>query len=186
MATPTEQKAVYRHDILTRRNLLSKAAHAFASEQICQKIRQLPQYQTATSIAGFAPMTEEVNIWPLLEESRQAGKTVVLPRVIDKKKRLLGFYVYRGSEFLQPGFSGILEPPLEEKKFSAQCVDFLLVPAVAIDKNKKRLGYGGGFYDKVLFTYSYFCSCAPIFRCQLTDILPCEEHDQSVQLIITE
>lgn len=129
-------------------------------------------------------MPEEVNIWPLLEESRRAGKTVVLPRV--SNKRLLTFYVYHSRDTLQAGFAGILEPPATEKKFSGQLFDFLLVPAVAIDKNRKRLGYGGGFYDKVLLTYTYFCSCAPLFRCQLADKLPCEEHDQSVQLVITE
>lgn len=186
------RKAWVRERVLALRHSMTPAMRAEASHKICQKIKAMPEYQRATCIAAFAPMAEEVDIWPLIEDCIKGGKTVALPRVADKKQGRLAFH--RLSELGEPsarselkkGAMGILEPAPTKKLISPQLFDFIFIPAVAMDKHKKRLGYGGGFYDRVLPQCKNVCACAPIFHCQLTDPLPCEAHDQSVDFVVTD
>lgn len=165
---------------------MGEAARAAASAEICRRLLQHPQLQQARCVAAFAPMAEEVDIWPLIEACAQQGKTVALPRVADKSRRLLTFHRYRNRAHLASGYQAILEPAAREKIISPQLFDFIIVPAVGADKSKKRLGYGGGFYDRVLADCRDACSCAPLFRCQLAGHIPCESHDQSVCFVVTE
>ena len=181
-----QQKQATRLELLTRRRQMGAPARVQASAVICEKIKNLAQYQAATCIAAFAPMAEEVDIWPLIEDSLLQNKTVALPRVVSAKQRQLSFHQYSTRAELTNGYMGILEPTVEKKIISWQSFDFIIVPAVAIAKNKKRLGYGGGFYDKVLTDCNAICSCAAVFRCQRTETLPCEKHDQFVFFAISE
>lgn len=186
METIAAQKSAIRQRIIARRRQMGAAARAAASAIICDKIKELPQYRQARCVAAFAAMPEEVDIWPLISDSLQSNKTVALPRVSDPKQHLLTFHDYRGDSELVDGYRGILEPPPEEKIINTQLFDFIIIPAVSIDSCRLRLGYGGGFYDKVLVNCSAAYSCAAIFRCQLSDALPFEKHDQPINTVITE
>lgn len=180
------RKASVRRQVLAARHAMGAAARQVAAQRIGAQIAAMPQYQQAHCVAGFAPMPEEVDIWPLLNDCLQQQKTVALPRIADKKNGTLAFHRLRSRAHLRPGAMGIYEPAAEEEIISAQLFDFIFVPAVAIGQNKKRLGYGGGFYDRVLLNCSAACSCAPVFRCQIAEALPCENHDQSVHFVVSE
>lgn len=161
-------------------------ARRAASAVICAKIRALPAYRRANCVAAFAPMAEEVDIWPILEDAHQHGKTVALPRIVDAKARQIAFHRFLGQSSLVSGVKGIAEPSADSPPVAARLFDFLLVPAVAVGKDRTRVGYGGGFYDIFLSNPVGTPSFAPIFRCQSVNIVPREAHDQRVDFIITE
>ena len=64
--------------------------------------------------------------------------------------------------------------------------DFVLIPAVAVDKKYHRLGYGGGFYDTFLASLNNTFTCATVFQCQIVNDVPQDVHDQTVQHVITD
>ena len=158
-----------------------------ASAAICDKILARPEYQQAQCIAAFCPMPEEVDIWQLLNNALDSGKTIAFPRVADAKARRIVFHRVRSQTELVCGYKGIAEPATDAFLINPQHFDFLVIPAVAVDKNKKRLGYGGGFYDIFLSQLaSRPFSCSPVFRCQLVNDVIAEKHDTAVDLVITE
>lgn len=182
------QKSILRQDILRQRAAMGTAARARASAAICRQLRALPAYRRARTVAAFAPMAEEPDIWPLLEDGIDGDKCFALPRVADRATRQLRFYRYRGRAALRAGFKGILEPPPadhDEILISSQTFDFLIIPAVGVDDAHRRLGYGGGFYDKVLVECLAATSCAPVFICQRRAVIPCEKHDKSITFIVS-
>ena len=180
------QKTVLRQAVLAARARLGPEKRSRASAEICAKILVLEKYQNAHTLAAFCPMPQEVDIWPVLEDALTRGKTLALPRVSDAKNRKITFHQVLSRTSLCNGYKGILEPPQIAPLIKSQSFDFLLIPAVAIDKNKKRLGYGGGFYDIFLSQFVTPFLCSPVFRCQLVNDVAAETHDKSVDITITE
>ena len=183
MSVRTE-KTDLRRQIITERRALGAEKRRSFSARICEKIAALPEFQAASTIAAFAPMPEEVNLFPLLEEIVAEKRLVALPRVIAPGE--MSFHYFLGRDRLQPGFKGLLEPHQSLPAVDKQRFDFLLIPSVSIDSSGRRLGYGGGFYDRFLAGLTSVFSCAPLFSCQRRAVLPVEEHDQTVSLAISE
>lgn len=182
--TLPQQKTDMRRRIIAARAAMPRAARAAASQTICDKIAALSEFQSAQTIAAFASMPEEVDLWSLIESALSQGKTIALPRVADAKKRRLTFHTTTDPSQLIAGYAGILEPaaaaPVQTQ------FDFILVPAVAVSPQNFRLGYGGGFYDSFLKKYPSVFTCIPAFACQIVQNLPLESHDQSVKMVVNE
>ena len=179
-------KSARRREIITRRRAMGVVARQRASALICQKIIARPEYAAAQTLAAFAPMAEEVNIWDVLNHALAAGKTVALPRIDDFSARRMTFHRLHRREELQISGKGIAEPPPQAPIIKFLLFDFLLIPAVGGDLNGNRLGYGGGFYDIFLSRQENTFSCAPVFQCQFVTALPTERHDKTINLFITE
>ena len=178
-------KRAMRRKVLAMRRAMSAAERAKASRAICRKIAQLPQWQAAECIAAFAPMEDEVNIWPLIEQCRRGGKTVALPRIAGQ--RMLEFYALQNRRMLQKNSFGIEEPPADWARVAPSQFDFVLTPAAAVDGDNCRLGYGGGFYDTL--AVGLHCNaavCVPVFRCQRTEQTPREAHDLRADMVFSE
>ena len=179
------QKRAFRADILARRRAMP--GRAAASKIIADKIGRLPEFQNAGVVAAFAPMPEEVDITPLLEKALQTGKTLLLPRIVDLGRGELAFHKVKNLAGLVPGKMGIPEPSADFPAASPQTADFFLIPAVAADSENFRLGYGGGFYDRVLAKLPADAkTCCPIFSLQTAKKIPREVHDRQIWCIITE
>lgn len=179
------EKHALREEILGQRRAMGETARAAAAAVICDRLLNLPEYRRAKRVAAFYPMAEEVDIRPVLEDCLRHKEYLALPRVADRQKRRLCFHQIQRLEDLVPGFGGIREPS-DGEAIPPQTFDFIVVPAVAIDAEKKRIGYGGGFYDTLLLSVTGTFACSPVFRCQRVKSLPCEGHDQSINFIITE
>ena len=178
-------KNAERQRILALRHAMSVAERAIASADICAQLRKLSALAQARCVAAFAPMSEEVNIWPLLDEWRNAGKRVALPRM--GGARQLTFHAVADARRLQKGAKNILEPSLDSPIIAPQMFDFAIIPAVAIDKQFFRLGYGGGFYDTFITGLAdAVTTCALVFRCQRICQVPTETHDKRVNMVISE
>lgn len=184
-ASIAAQKQDLRAQILAARRAMPPASRSRAAAQICKRLLALPELAAARCVAAFMPMKEEVDIRPLLNFCCKTGKTVALPRVCAPRK--LQFHAVDRLELLSAGYKDILEPPADLPSVSPEKFDFAIVPAVAIDSAKNRLGYGGGFYDIFLKSLNRAAkSCAPVFGCQRVVAVPRAPHDMAVDMVFSE
>ena len=117
------------------------------------------------------------------------GKKLALPRVNHHTNQLDLYWVDDLENQLAPGLWGIREPIVErcEKLNTPNEVEFALLPGVAFSRNGARLGYGGGFYDKLLARMAHRPAlAAAAFALQIVEQIPQEATDVKVGWIITE
>ena len=180
----SDAKNTARHRIKARRQHMTAAARMAASAQICQHLLQNEHLRTARCVAAFAAMEDEVNIWPLIKQLASHGVMVALPRV--RGGRRMTFHaVDAAANGLQKSRFGIWQPPAHFPIIAPEEFDFCIVPALAVNAAKYRLGYGGGFYDTFKNHCQALCA-APVFRCQQTESFPVESHDMQVDMIFSE
>lgn len=134
----------------------------------------------------YKDFRKEVATEPLINYLLEQKTEVVLPRVSDDFQTM-ELYIIHSHEDLQLSSYGILEPiPSVERKVDASSLDLILAPGVGFTPDCYRIGYGGGFYDKMLSQITDIRVCALAFDCQIVDSLPIEAHDQQLDMIITE
>lgn len=134
----------------------------------------------------YKDFRKEVQTNALINYLLEQGHEVALPRVSEDFKTM-ALYLITGEDDLQVSSYGILEPiPCEEKKIEAASLNLVLSPGVGFTPDCYRIGYGGGFYDKMLSTLSDIFVCGLAFDCQIVSQLPLEEHDQQLNMVITE
>ena len=146
-------------------------------KEITQKISTLPTFQSAQHILAYAPIKHEI---PFIEELCKtfSEKTYYFPKV---ERGQMEFYQSYFQD-LKPGAFDILEPDTT-KSCDLPKIDFILVPAVAVDNEKYRLGRGGGYYDRFLQgTAAFKVTVIPKFALVPT-VWP-ELHDQKVDEVI--
>lgn len=154
------------------------------SLQICKRIEELPLYKKAKNIAFYFAKNKEVSLEYLIGKAFLEGKKVFLPKTWLRDKTLSFHQIFSFSD-LKPGPFGLLEPSSENPKLEPKDFEIIFVPGIAFDLKKGRIGYGGGFYDKILKNIPAF-KIGVAFSFQIFEELPLEKHDQRVDLIITE
>ena len=180
-------KAVLRRAVLLRRDALPEGERALLSARIVAAILDRPAYQNADTVLAYASFGTELQTDELLRRVLDDGRALVLPRV---ERDGLGLYVVRDlARDLSPGTWGIREPePDRCPPADPGGVGFALIPGVAFDRRARRLGYGGGFYDRLLA-----CGLSegtPLvsgaFEVQIVDEVPTDPHDAPVDFVVTE
>ena len=133
-------------------------------------------------IGGYYPVNFEIDDFELLEKFEKKNFNISLPIV--KKNFKMDFYQWSFSDPLKINKYGIPEP--EKKKIVYP--DVLLIPLVAFDKNLNRLGYGGGYYDRLIEELSKKKNIIKIglaFSIQKIDKVPINVYDQKLDYIVT-
>lgn len=147
-----------------------------AGERIAAKIRQTHLYKEAKNVMLFYPTKFELDLRALLSDS---GKNFYFPKVSGEKLDVCpNCEVFRKSKF------NIWEPCSDA--IGCEVLDLVIVPALAVDKDGYRLGYGGGFYDRFLKTIPKTRTLTPIFKELFVDELPHEDFDVRVDLVVTD
>ena len=135
-------------------------------------------------LAMYYPTSFEINVLKLLENQYMNNKNILLP-VIEKKNRM-NFFSWKKNQVLLVNKFGILEP--QKTKFKIP--HLILLPILAFDRNKYRLGYGKGFYDRYLNKYSKKISniltVGVAFSFQKHHKLPINKNDVKLDYILTE
>ena len=139
----------------------------------------LPPPPGAT-IAGFWPMGAEIDIRPLLWALHARGHTILLPET-PKRGNPLIFRTWRPGMTMIPERFGTFRPT-----GPVGVPDILLVPLLAFDRAGRRLGYGGGFYDRTLATLPHAQTIGCAFAAQELDDVPATDHDARLDAIATE
>lgn len=177
------------------RKAMTVEERARRSEAVCERaVTTLlePRKADIALVAAFIPYGTEIDVMPILRWCWAQRIAVAAPRV-DAAAQKMTLHAIAGEHELQPGAYGIREPMPHTPPLAAPPPGTLmLVPGLAFDAAGRRLGYGGGYYDRLLEPHraaldsGALTLAAPIFAAQLVDVVPTEPHDVKVRFLITE
>ncbi|MDO4292023.1 MAG: 5-formyltetrahydrofolate cyclo-ligase [Eubacteriales bacterium] len=179
----TERRAGQRaRAALTERERQEKSLAAAA------RVTALCAWKEAQAVLCYVPFETELSTWPLLERALEEKKALYCPAVLGEGR--MAFYRIHATQELVPGFRGILEPSGTGECWTPkEGPALMLVPGSAFDRRGRRIGYGGGYYDR-------FLGSLPLrerpfltglcFSCQLFPRLAVQPHDMRMDLVITE
>ena len=171
-----------RDSVLFLRNSLDKKEALYISRGICNDITDLDVYDNADNICLYMSINNEVDLTYLMEQSFKEGKKVWLPRVIDKQMQ---FYRYDKDTKFKEGAYGIKEPDSDEVLVPDEKT-LIIMPGAVFSEDKKRIGYGGGYYDKYLSKHPECQTVAVCYELQIFPDIPSEDYDIKPQVIVTE
>lgn len=179
-----DPKTQWRKTWLAKRQQLTADFVRTASRRIAHRLFGLEALILAERIGLYAAFQKEVETAELFAKANALRKEIYYPKVDRKQNRLRYYRVHALSE-LQPGFAGILEPARGHPLTNLDYLDGLVVPGIVFDKRGHRLGFGGGYYDRLLAGY-HGRKVALAFDFQLVESLPATVWDERVDVIITE
>lgn len=180
-------KKEIRAGFLLKRKTLSPEECRLKSGEIAKRFLAFSEFKTAQTVHFYLAAAAEVQTDEMIREALRMEKRVVVPMVQPETKSLaLSELIDLDPSQLQPGPYGISEPrPEYRRKVDPQEVELWVVPGVAFDEAGNRLGFGGGYYDRLLPSVRGR-KVGIAFEFQVIDRLPIDETDHPVDLIVTE
>jgi 5-formyltetrahydrofolate cyclo-ligase len=179
-------KKNFRKIIQDKRDGLPIQYRKKAGKILAERFFNTSNYINSNSILIYYPFRSEVDTTIVIKKALKDGKNIILPRVSGRRLEL--FYVDDPKKQLAKGVYDIMEPNAGLcRKARISDIDLAIVPGVGFDKNLNRLGYGGGFYDKLFLCIPdgvkkiAFC-----FDIQVIDRIPVSKDDIKVDLLITD
>lgn len=140
---------------------------------ICERLEALIAERDFKVVHTYLPMGTEINITPLIKKLLSKGVTVVTPKAL--KGRKMENLILRSLSKLEAGIYGT-QHPSNSSEFTGE-FDLFIIPGLAFDVNKNRLGYGSGYYDTFLKTQAKAFKLGICYPFQIIDKVPTEEHD---------
>jgi 5-formyltetrahydrofolate cyclo-ligase len=181
-----QDKAEIRKELLSKRDNIPLEVRRSKNRMILERLLSLDEFRNAGVIFFFASFKTEVDTAEMIKSSLLSGKRVILPKV-DKDRYELQLYEIRDFGELVPGYMGIPEPPFQERRMSINDADIVIIPGAGFDASGNRIGYGGGYYDRLLSGLKKQTPViAPAYEEQVVDSIPSEPHDIRVQMIVTD
>ena len=186
MDTVALEKQRLREERLAARETLSEQERTVLDDCITQKLLATPEYAEATTVLTYVSVLSEVSTRMFIEHALREGKTVAVPRCLTGHR--LEFVAITSLDQLVLAPFSLLEPArdlsalTEDQMSNTICI----VPAIFVDTKGYRLGYGAGFYDRFLSTYSGKKICLAYQQNLSKTELPHTEFDVAVDMVITE
>lgn len=218
-------KREIRKKILAVRDAIPVADRSLFDKKITEIVTGMEEYREAEAILAYVSYKSEVDTMLLIQQALEDGKYVFAPKVTGNE---MEFWQTTAMEDLQEGYRGIREPvqsvsfpdwirdrcrvanadvvtdKVEECALEG-CKVMMWMPGVVFDRERHRIGYGGGFYDRYLNRLSQLSrqtasteqpmphserftltTAALAYECQVLEQIPYEEHDMKPDLLITE
>lgn len=175
-------KSDLRQKIRAALEKISPAVRAVESIGLCERLKM--QMPSAHAILFFAPLPDELDVWPVLEWSLAGGKIIALPSFDRDENVYLARRIKNPALEIVAGKFGVREPLSSCGEIPLKHFDLVLVPGVAFDLSGKRLGRGRGFYDRLLELVSGI-KCGVGYDFQLLEEIPTEPHDAKVDFVLT-
>lgn len=187
-------KSKIRKEVLKRREALDEKSRAIASLKLAERIIGHQWFYRSDTILIFASYGSEIDTTEIILEALRTGKKVYVPKV---EGDMMNFYRIRSMDYLRPGYKGIPEP-VAQAVIAADNADehgkrmelyeyvaeemphtLMIMPGVAFDPFRNRIGYGKGFYDRYLADKQELKlrTIAVGFQCQEVEEVPVEESD---------
>lgn len=179
-----EQKKRKRNEIKQRITELNSEYCMKADRKIIENVLGLEEFQQAKTIFCYVSTKTEVDTIPILKEILTSGKKLGVPKCTGKG--IMEVYEISSLDELTAGTYGILEPGERcEKLLTPEEIDFSLIPCISCDSQGKRLGHGGGYYDR----YLEKSRGVKVIVCRsrlMVDEVPTEPHDIRMDFVISE
>ena len=174
-------KKQIRNDILKIRDNLTKDFVLENSRKITEKVLNTNEYKEANCIYIYMNTRNEVSTKDIIINALKKGKKVAIPKIENNK---MEFYYISNIDEIKSGYFGIQEPIgnviAKEKHI------LMIMPGVAFDIGKHRIGYGKGFYDRYLSENTVDKKIALAFSFQILNKIPYDNHDIVPDIIVTE
>ena len=181
-----QDKPAIRKELLRRRDAIPPEVRRAKDRLILERLLSLEEFKNAGTVFFYASFRTEFDTTELIKTSLAAGKRAVLPKVDSEKQELVLYEIKDFSE-LGPGYMGIPEPTSPETPVSINDIDLVIIPGAGFDPMGNRIGYGGGYYDRLLSgMQKHVPVIAPAYEEQIIDSIPSEPHDRKVQMIVTD
>ena len=180
-------KNAIRKEALGKRDRIPHELKGIKDSSIKQRLLALPEFLSARSVLFYASFRSEVETSGIIRESLSMGKRAILPKV-DKENHRLQLYEIKSISELTKGHMGIPEPFLSaEREALLEDIDLVVIPGAGYDYAGNRLGYGGGYYDKLLSGKKKNTPIIALaYEEQIVDAIPAEKHDVRVDMIVTD
>lgn len=175
-----KEKRALRKAMLQQLRALPQKQIQTWSEEIAHRVCQMEAFQQAETVCVFISMPGEVDTRPLIEAAMAAGKKTAAPKIKDGR---MEFVLFAADSDLQKGFFGILEPMGDQ---GPEGKTLIIMPGVVFDQTCRRIGYGGGYYDRYLAEHPQLATVAVAFDLQVLDRIPEEAHDLKPGAVVTE
>lgn len=176
------EKAELRLKLLQTRQSMTQEEWQQKSDRICFHLQSSPLFTQAKTILAYFSFRFEPNLTPLFSSDRYRWG---IPRCVEKT---LIWHLWKPGDPLQTGAYGIPEPLPNTPNLAPDEIDLILVPAVACDYRGYRLGYGGGYYDRLLCSPSWASkpTIGIVFDFAYLPQLPTNSWDIQMQGVCTE
>jgi 5-formyltetrahydrofolate cyclo-ligase len=171
--TCKEKKKALRLSMLSARAGMDKNIKKNYDELICEHLAKIIAERSFKVIHAYIPMANEINISPLLKHLLGLNLTVVCPKTLPS--RTLENRVLLSLENLEIGIKGTNHPA--DANVYEGPYDMIIVPGLAFDASKFRLGYGGGYYDNFLSSHPEAFKLGIFYAFQQVPEVPKEPHD---------
>lgn len=183
-----QRKREIRKKVQEERDSLSPRERTGHSGVVLDRLFSLEEFRVANTIFFFISFRSEVDTVPMIKRALAEGKRVCLPYTYTDSKQMVASHVLDFENDLEPGNYDIMEPrPESVRPIPPEEIDIIIMPGVAFDADGRRLGYGGGYYDRFLNHCRPDClRVAPCFDLQVIDEVPCADHDHTIHMIVTE
>lgn len=186
MNTVATEKQRLREERLAARETLSEQERCVLDDCITQKLLATSEYSEAATVLTYVSVSSEVSTRMFIERALRDGKTVAVPRCLPG--HCLEFVAITSLDQLVPAPFNLLEPSKDISALTESHMNnaICIVPALLVDTKGYRLGYGAGFYDRFLSTYSGKKICLAYQQNLSKTTLPHTEFDVAVDMVITE
>jgi len=176
-----KEKQKLRKNLLEKRRSLEGKEWREKSDRLMDNLEKLPLFVEAKTILAYFSFRQEPDLSALFTDKRKWG----FPRCVGKT---LSWHFWQVGDRVEIGAYGITEPHQDLLKVKPEEVDLILVPAVACDYEGYRLGYGGGFYDRMLSAAEWknIPTIGIVFDFAYLPQLPVESWDKKLDLVCTD
>jgi 5-formyltetrahydrofolate cyclo-ligase len=179
-------KAELRRKLLNSLLAIPPEQRSERSRKACRNLVSTEQFQGASTIMMFLSLPHEVDTSEAILHAWQLGKAVAVPKVSWQQRHMIAVEINSLETGLSMASSGLRSPvagvpvPFEE-------IDLVVTPGLGFDKKGNRLGRGGSYYDRFFANEELKAArCGFGFAEQLIDLVPVTEHDEPVEILVTD
>ena len=183
MDTIQQQKAALRRELAAAERTMMPEEKRLSDSAILRQVLNTQEYRLARTVFAFVGRADEIDTRPLLEQILADGKRLCVP--LCTAPGVMECREVRDLTVLRPGAYGISEPPDNAPAVPPECVDLAIIPCAGAAADGRRLGRGGGYYDRFLAQYTgdALLLCRERLLCPS---IPQETHDIRVPAVVTE
>ena len=179
-------KAQLRHELKKCLLSITSQARSEKSSKACRNLVSIPQFQNASTIMLFLSLPDEVDTSESILHAWQLGKAVAVPKVSWQHKHMIAVQINSLETGIKTETSG-LQNPTSRIPMAFEDIDLVVTPGLGFDKEGNRLGRGGSYYDRFFANQELKASrCGFGFAEQLVEKVPVAEHDEPVDMLVTD
>ena len=180
-----ERKSFLRKELRQKLAALKPPERVRRSQEILKKLFEHPKFKGAGNLFTYIATEFEVSTRAILEEGWKRHKRVYVPCLEPDSSRIMMIEVTDWAE-LRPGNFGILEPRSDPRRVGdPRNLDLAVVPGLGFDQHGRRLGRGGGHFDRFLAEAGKAYKLGLAYECQIVEEIPSDVHDVAVDEVLT-